>query len=259
MPRWTRLRAGFITALGVITIATPAVQTQPPPIVRVEQWRDGRSLTSTFDDRQIEILEKLNRADRNHLNELRTLVIPEAWDGDPRAYAVVPHEYPASAAFPKFLVVYLPGQLFAAYESGWLVRWGPVSSGGRTTPTPGGFFTLNWKSIGHRSTVNPDWFMLWYFNFDNQGGLALHEYPLVGAPVSHGCLRLLPRDAAWLFQWGDQWVLDAEGERVARPGTPVFVVGAYDFDAPPPWRSPVWLSRIIQLPVPPLLTREGTS
>ena len=32
------------------------------------------------------------------------------------------------------MVVYLPGQLFAAYEFGRLVRWGPVSSGRRSNP-----------------------------------------------------------------------------------------------------------------------------
>jgi hypothetical protein len=76
MPRWTRLCAEFITAAAVMAIAPPAIQTQPLSIVRVEQWRDDRSLMSRFDDRQIEILEKLNRADRHHLNGLPTLGSP---------------------------------------------------------------------------------------------------------------------------------------------------------------------------------------
>jgi hypothetical protein len=33
-------------------------------------------------------------------------------------------------------------------------------------------FFLNWKAVGHTSTVDPDWFMRWYFNFGNREGLA---------------------------------------------------------------------------------------
>ena len=136
-----------------------------------------------------------------------------------------------------FLVVYLPGQLFGAYEFGRLVRWGPVSTGSRSNPTSAGCFALNWRSTGRASTVDPDWFMRWYFNFGNREGLAFHAYPLPGYPASHGCIRLLERDAQWLFEWGQTWLLDPSGTRVLTPGTPVFIVGRYDFDAPPPWRS----------------------
>ena len=33
-----------------------------------------------------------------------------------------------------------------------------------------------------------------------------------------------------------------------KPGTPVFIVGRYDFDAAPPWRSFAWLSTTVELP-----------
>ena len=33
-----------------------------------------------------------------------------------------------------------------------------------------------------------------------------------------------------------------------KPGTPVFIVGAYNFEAAPPWRSLIWLSRQVELP-----------
>ena len=150
--------------------------------------------------------------------------------------------------WPTFLVVYLPGQLFGAYEFGRLVRWGPVSSGSRNNPTSAGSFALNWRSTGRASTVDPDWFMRWYFNFGNREGLAFHEYSLPGYPASHGCIRLLERDAQWLFEWGQTWMLDPSGTRVLTPGTPVFIVGRYDFDAPPPWRSLTWLSSEVELP-----------
>ena len=61
-------------------------------------------------------------------------------------------------------------------------------------------------------------------------------------------VRLLERDAQWLFEWGETWTLDASSTRVLKPGTPVFFVGLYDFDAPPPWRSPAWLAQAVELP-----------
>jgi hypothetical protein len=205
------------------------------------------TLDERFSDSQIALLEKLNRADVEHLGQLPTLVVPEFWN-DELSYSVLPLRYPSAGAWPTFLVVYLPGQLFGAYEFGSLVRWGPVSSGSRNSPTSAGTFALTWRSTGRASTVDPDWFMRWYFNFGNREGLAFHEYALPGYPASHGCIRLLERDAQWIFEWGHSWVLDPTATRVLTSGTPVFIVGRYDFDGAPPWRSLTWLSRTVDLP-----------
>jgi hypothetical protein len=71
----------------------------------------------------------------------------------------------------EFLAVAAFGA-FAAYESGELVRWGPISSGASETTTPAGLYHLNWRATGPMSTVNPHWFLPWYFNDDNEGGRA---------------------------------------------------------------------------------------
>jgi hypothetical protein len=89
--------------------------------------------------------------------------------------------------------------------------------------------------------------MRWYFNFGSREGLAFHQYSLPGSPASHGCIRLLERDAQWLFGWGQGWTLSAEG-RIVNPGTPVLILGEYDFAAPPPWRSLTWLEHTVVLP-----------
>lgn len=206
------------------------------------------SLRQEFSAEQLAILEKLNRADRDHLPRLRALVVPEIWLDDELAYSPLPESYPAASAFPKFVAVDLAGQVFGAYENGRLVRWGPVSSGVRHSPTPAGLYHLNWKARRHVSTVDPSWIMTWYFNFENQQGRALHAYAMPGYPASHSCVRLLERDAQWLYEWGEPWVLDERGWEVLRPGTPVFLIGEYNFDAPYPWRSPDWLARKIVLP-----------
>jgi hypothetical protein len=77
-----------------------------------------------------------------------------------------------------------------------------------------------------------------YFNFDNDRGLAFHQFALPGRPASHACVRLLERDARWLYDWGRGWTLDAREQNVVAPGTPVVISGAYDFTRRPPWRDP---------------------
>jgi hypothetical protein len=220
---------------------------------RIEETTGGRAaLRQRFNDNQLDILEKLNRADLEHLGRLRTLVVPEQWVDDELAFTPLPYRYPSAERHGKALVVFVPGQMFGAFEWGNLVRWGPIGSGERASQIPEGLFYLNWKATSHTSTVNPKWLMRWYFNFGNRDGLAFHEYALPGMPASHGCIRLLQRDAEWLFNWGDQWTLDATGARVLRPGTPVLLLGSYDFTAPPPWRSLDWLMQTVDLPPFPL-------
>jgi hypothetical protein len=125
---------------------------------------------------------------------------------------------------------------------------GPVSTGARTSPTPSGRFSLAWRSIGRTSSVDPTWFMRWYFNFEPRRGLAFHQYALPGRPASHGCIRLLEVDAQWLFAWGIP-SLAATAVDDARPGgTPVLVVGAYDFEHEPPWLDPIGLRECLAMP-----------
>jgi hypothetical protein len=248
-PQLLALSIAFAALVGEVTVhpATDGAQRAARCRIETRAERTG-SLRDRFTEAQLALLEKLNRADVEHLEQLREVVVPECWSEDELSYSVLPTRYASTEAWPTLLVVYLPGQLFGAYEFGHLVRWGPVSTGGRNSPTSAGRFALNWRSTGRASTVDPDWFMPWYFNFGNHDGLAFHAYSLPGYPASHGCIRLLERDAQWLYEWGRTWVLDLGGTSVASPGTPVFIVGQYDFDAAPPWRSVKWLSTTVELP-----------
>ena len=239
---------------GLVALQPAALRTQEVLHYRIEgKSQPAGSLRERFSEPQLALLEKLNRADVGHLEQLREVVVPEWWTDDELLYSVLPMRYSASEPWSKFLVVYLPGQLFGAYEFGHLVRWGPVSSGSRSGPTGSGIFALNWRSTGRASTVDPDWFMRWYFNFGSREGLALHSYALPGYPASHGCIRLLERDAQWLFEWGQPWVLDPTAARVLKSGTPVLIFGDYDFDAAPPWRSLTWLAQPVALPSLPMI------
>src|SRR6187549_3220795 len=101
-------------------------------------------LRERFTPAQIDVLEKLNRRDREHL--IRTdppvpgLIVPTAWQDDELGYSPLPKEWSAAAAHSKYVVVHQPFQVFGAYESGRLVRWGPISSGRKETATPAGSY-----------------------------------------------------------------------------------------------------------------------
>ena len=236
----------------------PAELSSEPPTREVVYYKtsltDGmRELRERFTDSQLQVLEKLNRCDLTHLDQQRTVIVPETWRADELRYSPLPMRYAWVASYPKALIIYQPAQVFGGYEHGRLVRWGPVSTGRKGAQTPSGFFHLNWKSTGRHSTVDSDWFMPWYFNFHNRLGLSLHEYSLPGYPASHACVRLLKRDAQWLYAWGKGWELDEKGWKVLKYGTPVLSLGAYDFNAPPPWRSLQWLKQGVELPVSPIV------
>jgi lipoprotein-anchoring transpeptidase ErfK/SrfK len=203
---------------------------------------DEEQLRNKFHEEQIALLEKLNRADQLHLVRLPEIVVPGRWDLDELDYSPLPAVWQDAGKSPKTLVLSQPFQVFGAYENGKLVRWGPVSSGRKSRPTPPGLFYLNWKSRGRKSTVDGGWFLRWYFNFINERGISFHEFDLPGRPESHGCVRLLSRDAEWLFHWGEQWKLDAKGWKPEKQGTPVLILGTYDYGKPAPWFSTEYLA-----------------
>ena len=65
----------------------------------------------------------------------------------------------------------------------------------------------------------------------------LHQYELPGQPASHGCVRLLERDAKWVYDWGRSWILDERGWNVVENGAPVVILGEYPHGETPPWRE----------------------
>jgi len=200
---------------------------------RIERMTDIRDLTSRFGNLELALLEKLNRVDRAHMARLAQLIVPSVWRSEPE-YSPFPQSYPAAIDTPKLIVVDQPSQSFAAYEYGQQVKWGPISSGRKAKPTPAGLYHLNWKARSRTSTLSGEWRLNWYFNFHNQRGLAFHEFELPGVPMSHACVRLLKRDAEWIYGWGQGWTLNTKGQ-LQTNGTPVLIQGAFDFTQPGPW------------------------
>jgi hypothetical protein len=231
---------------------TPAAAPTAGRTYRLEApAKDLPELRQRFAPDLLAVLEKLNRADLAHLWRQKTLVVPAEPLVDEWQYSPLPLTYAWAAPYTTALVVDQPSQAFGAYESGALVRWGPVSSGRKRAPTPAGLFHLNWRSPGRTSTEDPRWYMRWYFNFSSARGLALHQLELPGYPASHACVRLLERDARWIYAWGEEWQLDDDRRTVLQPGTPVLILGQYDFGAPRPWQQPGWLAKGVELPEGP--------
>jgi hypothetical protein len=254
-----RLPRFVISALVLVIVASRRAdaylvdQTDRPEAIdyRIEVLTDAnRDLTRRFGGPEIALLEKLNRADLKHLQRLKQIVVPSTWRAE-LDHSPFPSAYPAASATPKLVVVDQPSQAFAAYEYGQQVHWGPVSSGRQAKPTPPGVFNLNWRARTRISTLSGEWRLNWYFNFHNRRGLAFHEFELPGVPASHACVRLLARDAEWIYKWGTSWTLDANGQ-LATAGTPVIIMGAYAFGAPPPWlTTPITIMLPMTLPIAP--------
>ena len=240
-----------------VTRTTPArqVAAEPASAYRLEAT-DAPTLATRYSADQVGLLEKLNRRDTEHLPRLDTIVVPEAW-ADELALAPILREWAWAQPFPKVIVVDQPSQIFGGYENGRLVRWGPVSTGRKETPTPAGNFNLTWRSRSRRSTDNDQWLLEWYFNFINARGVSFHQFDLPGVAASHACVRLLKRDAMWLYNWGESWTLSANQREVLTKGTPVVILGTYDFARPAPWLSLDWWRTGVRLPDDPL-SQQGT-
>lgn len=189
------------------------------------------------------ILEKLNRVNASRLSRLSRVVMPAEWSDDELAYSPFPQRYEWAADKAKAIVVDQSAQAFAAYEHGQLVRWGPVSTG-ENGKTPAGVFSLSWRSRGHRSSVDPSWYLEWYWNFIPARGIAFHKYALPGRAGSHGCVRMLERDAQWLYGWGEAKAA-------------VVVLGCPDGDKA--WQQEDFLRQGIALPADPDKTMRECS
>ena len=239
------LRASGLLAALVVAATTVSAQDPPAPVVapritfRLEPL-NAATFKKQYSSSQIAILEKLNRRDVEHLIRLKELIVPDGWPEDELAYGLMPATWEWAAARPKAIVVLQPEQLFGAYESGKLVRWGPVSTGRKETPTPAGTYNLTWKAKSRVSTDNDQWILKWYFNFINARGVSFHQFELPGYAASHACVRLLERDAMWFYTWGEQWKLAPNGKDVLQPGTAVVVQGEYGHDKPAPWAAMDW-------------------
>jgi hypothetical protein len=174
-----------------------------------------------------------------------TLIVPTRFVDDFCAYSPFPRVYEGAKSFDKLFIIEKSIQAWAAYEYGNLVRWGIVNTGAKESPTPNGRFNFNWKEEYRVSSLSPPgerWEMYWVFNFYDERGIHVHQYPMpTGGPTSHGCVRLVEEDAEWIYNWADPWDNTAgygfgsNQGKIRAPGTTVLVLGADPKEDPHPF------------------------
>jgi len=138
----------------------PPASTSPTPmayeVFKVQSRKSIAELQSRLGTDAFAAMLKINRIDRRHLHIGDALVIPRA-SGDLKEAAPFPVQLEVARKIPKLILVSRRVQAFGAYESGRLVRWGPTSTGKRSTPTRAGLYHANWKAKKSRSSVNASW------------------------------------------------------------------------------------------------------
>ncbi|HEY0980137.1 MAG TPA: L,D-transpeptidase [Candidatus Paceibacterota bacterium] len=175
-----------------------------------------------------------NRIDAAHIKAGAKIVIPVSFDSATRS--PFPLEVPELSEVKKLLLISQRVQAFGVYESGKLVRWGPVSTGKQSTQTPSKLFSTNWKGKEVKSSFDDEWILKFNFNLDNTEGVGFHQYEMPGYPASHSCVRMLMDDAMWLYDWADQWILTENEQSRYAHGTPVVIFGQYGFGKTAPWK-----------------------
>ncbi|MDH6252914.1 hypothetical protein M2347_002641 [Chryseobacterium sp. H1D6B] len=179
----------------------------------------------------------LNRLDSKNKWNADTLVVPAKIDTTLMAYSPFPMQLDVLSGVKKFVVFSYPIQAYGVYSNGSLVKWGPTSMGKKAAQTTRGLTFANWKKKLSISTVSSEWKLPYNFNIFNSGGIGWHQYDLPGYPASHSCLRLLMKDAQWLYSYADTWILNPGGATTKAKGTPVMVFGDYNWGGRKPWRK----------------------
>ncbi|MGQ7944602.1 L,D-transpeptidase [Flavobacterium sp. WC2509] len=191
-------------------------------------------LKKNKNEEELDIAIAVNRTDKENFTKIDSVIIPTDLSGDIAFYLPFPFKVDSLQKVDKIILFSYPTQTFATYENGILIRTGPTNMGRAKDKTPVGLFFTNWKAEKTTSTFNDEWDLKWNFNIENKLGVGFHQYTLPGYPASHSCLRLQEKDAKYLYEWADQWVL-VDDENVKFKGTPVVVFGSYNYDAPKPW------------------------
>jgi hypothetical protein len=204
-------------------------------VFKVQSLKSIKELESRLGKDAFAAMLKMNRIDKRHIHTGDSLVIPDA-SADLMGIAPFPIQLEIARKIPKLVLVSRRVQAFGAYESGRLVRWGPTSTGKKSTPTPAGLYHANWKAKKRRSSVNQSWILPWCFNLDDTAGISFHQFDLPGYPASHGCVRLLEEDAKWIYDWADQWTLSRIDQSILAFGTPVVIFGDYKYGERPLWK-----------------------
>lgn len=238
---WTSKAQGYVDQDGVAPLLESqvgsAAHIQPVTWHRYDIGKAGKnskamieklqahidSLPGERTELRMAVVELSNRVRTKYMMQRGSLLIPDNFPDDFRAYTPYPLTYPGASALPKLFIIDKYTQTFGAYENGQLVRWGLACTGRENGLTPTGRFAFNWKDAYRESTEAPPgevWKMRWVVNVYE--GIHVHQYQLpIASPSSHGCIRLSESDALWNYSWSESSRM--QGGKLVR-GTPVLIL-----------------------------------
>jgi hypothetical protein len=184
------------------------------------------------------VMKLLNRKEWSLVQKSNIVIYPDTFISDLRAYSFFPIYYPDAEKIPKIILVSAKYQAAAFYENGILKRFTAVNSGKERTQTYPGRYQLNFKQRTRLSSIDSNWEMNYYFNFNAEAGMAFHQFFMPGYPASHSCMRMFEEDAKWLFSWGKAAKYDSSRRPIPYTGTPVIILDYYEFGkAYRPWMN----------------------
>lgn len=189
-----------------------------------------KSVPDSIDSTTVrKIIMTLNRKELHFIRNNEKIIVPEIFTNNLLDYSIFPRFYPAAKDIKKIIIVSIDKQAYGCYEYGKLVRFAAVNSGKERTPSFPGRYSLVWKDRLRRSSLDSTWIMPYTFNFHSEAGSAFHQFVMPGRPVSHSCLRQFLDDAEWLFKWGEGAKRDSLGRYIPMSGTPVILLGHFDY------------------------------
>lgn len=220
------------------TVVDTIVKKVVPEVIQINYklvaLSDSINWIDALSEDSLQLFLILNRIDKAHIRSLDSVIIPSEFRKKSDDYCPFPFLVDSLIEINKIIYVSRFAQVFAIYENGKLVKWGPTSTGKEETQTTAGLFSTNWKRKRNISSINSAWILNWSFNISNGDGISFHEYALPGKPASHACARLYAEDAEWIYYWADQWMLN-DKQKIIAFGTPVVIFGEYPFSGRKPW------------------------
>jgi lipoprotein-anchoring transpeptidase ErfK/SrfK len=144
--------------------------------------------------------------DGNISTDMNKIFVPIDYSIEPQ---ILPEFLPGAAKHEKYILIDRRQQYLGLYERGFLKYIFPISSG-TSNKTPLRNFVVNHMDQFHYSRKY-DASMDHALNIG--GDYFIHEGIVPGYPASHGCIRLFPLHARFLFY---QW---------AKPGIPGKIIG----------------------------------
>jgi hypothetical protein len=143
----------------------------------------------------------------NISTDKKKIFVPLDYSIEPK---ILPDFLPDAANHEKYILIDRRQQYLGLYEWGYLKHCFPISSGTHNS-TPLRRFRVNYMDEVHYSNLFDQAPMDHALNIG--GDYFIHEGIVPGYPASHGCIRVFPLDALFLFY---QW---------ARPGIPGKIIG----------------------------------